>query len=106
MLINHVAVITVLFFQSFVSCVFGIGLVGYSLMCEGIGFTFACLICGPLTRVIPRQVQFGFVFASLIAIGVSWLFWVPSVDEFWAVIVISLLYGVMHGLHRTQLSGM
>ena len=94
-----------LLFQSFVSCVFGIGMVGYAMMCEGLGFAAACLICGPLTSVVSRQVQYVFIFASLILTAVSWLLWVPTPDQFWIVIVMSFIYGLNHGLHRTHLSG-
>ena len=94
-----------LLFQSFVSCVFGIGMVGYAMMCEGLGFAAACLICGPLTSVVSRQVQYVFIFASLILTAVSWLLWVPRPDQFWIVIVMSFIYGLNHGLHRTHLSG-
>ena len=87
------------------SCVFGIERVGFSLMCEGLGFAIACVVCSPLTSLVPRQLQYIPIFVSLLVMGVSWLLWIPDATQFMIVLVTSLVFGLVHGLHRTHSSG-
>ena len=74
-------------------------------MCEGLGFAIACVVCSPLTSLMPRQVQYVPVFGALLVMGASWLLWTPDVTQFVPVLVTSLVFGVAHGLHRTHSSG-
>ena len=92
-------------FQSFIACPFGIGMVGYSMMCEGIGFTVASFLSVPLSKYIPRQAQVLSCLLVLMANCVGWLLWQPEEGQMYIVFIISSIYGSFHGMFRTIIAG-
>ena len=58
-------------FQAFANCAFGVSMVGYVLVTEGVGFTVASMLCGPLTSFIPRAIQMLTSFVVFIFMGIQ-----------------------------------
>ena len=81
-------------------------MVGYSMMCEGLGFTLASLFCVPLTKYIHRSILVAVTILVFLANTVGWLLWQPQEGQKYIVLGISIVYGAMHGIFRTLITGM
>ena len=56
-------------FQSFVTCAYGVSMVGYAMVAEGVGFTLASLVCGPMAAFVPRFLHMLLSFSTFLALG-------------------------------------
>ena len=80
-------------------------MVGYAMMCEGLGITVASFICVPLSGYVPRQIQILSSLLVFLANGVGWLNWETSEGQLYIVFIISFIYGAAHGVFRTLIAG-
>ena len=97
---------------------------GYVLVAEGVGFTVASMLCGPLTSLIPRAAQMLVAFCSFVAlglitwavkvnmtlcslyfvVGVYWMFWEVQGTEYWSAILFCAGFGACNGTLRTHVT--
>ena len=44
-------------------------MVGYAMVAEGVGFTLASLVCGPMAAFVPRFLHMLLSFSTFLALG-------------------------------------
>ena len=90
------------FTQSFVSCVLGTGMVGYAMMCDGVGFALMAFTTGHLSKYIPRVGHIVFVSVTNIAIAMVWLLWKPTPATPWVFFLLATIQGGTNGIWKVQ----
>ncbi len=93
------------YFQSFVSCSLGIGMVGYVMMSRAACYTIASYLSGKSAQYLHRSVHFTIAMALYAVVVTIWLLWQPHRDQLWLFFFVACLEGIGSGIWRVQIGG-
>lgn len=88
--------------DAYVSCVLGVHMVGYTMVCYGVCDAISSILCSPVVKWVGRKPVF--LFAAALNGGlIAFLFyWEPSPNHLPVFFVVSGLWGVSHAAWHTQ----
>lgn len=80
--------------KSFISCILGVGNVGYVMIVYGIFSTISSYWFGFMIKLVGRQVSFGFAaFLSYVIILLQ-IWWEPTIENSYILFIVAIIWGV------------
>nr|XP_006824709.1 PREDICTED: protein unc-93 homolog A-like [Saccoglossus kowalevskii] len=99
----EMAVITGVFVKSYVSCVIGVNMVGYVMICYGVSNTVFCVIAGRVATYIGRVTLVAIGGAMLVSLSISLLLWEPRAEQMPVYFIIAAGWGLADAIWQTQM---
>ncbi|XP_002737723.1 protein unc-93 homolog A-like [Saccoglossus kowalevskii] len=92
------------FTKSFISCTFGVQMVGYVMIAYGLTDAVSSLILGRIEEYVGRISLFILGAFTQLGLIVVMLLWVPSPDYEWLFFLIAALWGLGDAVWQTQIA--
>ncbi|XP_052673889.1 protein unc-93 homolog A-like [Crassostrea angulata] len=90
------------FTKSFISCIFGIQMVGFVMASYGCATTISALVTSRIAKYTGRYVLFSFAAAVNLAIFILLYVWVPTENQKAYVFAMAVMWGLGEGIWQTQ----
>ena len=95
-----------IFLQSYVSCPYGIGMVGFVMASYGGSTTVSALVTSRIAEYTGRHILFAIASIINMSIFVAMYVWTPDKDHLVYAFVIVICWGLSEGIWQTQSNGM
>lgn len=92
-------------FQSYISCPFGIQMVGFVMASYGCATTVSALVTSRIAKYTGRYILFGLAACINMAIFVLLYIWVPEPGQERYVFAMAVVWGLGEGIWQTQSNG-
>ena len=98
-------ILSFIYFQSYISCVFGIQMVGFVMASYGCATTLSALVTSRIAKYTGRYFLFGTAASINMAIFIILYIWVPTPDQQVLVFILAVTWGLGEGMWQTQSNG-
>jgi len=97
--------LSLLFFQAYVACAWGISKIGYVMICYGITNSISAITTGSIVKLTGRVPVVCCAFLLHLGIIIFLLTWAPTPEENILFFVVTGLWGICDGVWLVQING-